>query len=117
MFEKICSHWGIFIPNFLFDADHYRELLFIVGFRDPEHYKAFDFDFPVVETKDINLFLEPEVIYTDRFKSYPEIKQGVVKHINTNTVYQWRRTYVRENKGKCSLVGEEGEKRIEILHI
>ena len=35
--------------------------------------------------------------YTDKFKVFDKVKEEVTKHINTNTIYQYRRFYIREN--------------------
>jgi len=40
--------------------------------------------------------------YKDTLKVYNEINNNVIKNITTNTIYQYRRYYVRENKnGLC----------------
>lgn len=84
---------------------HHRERIYIVGFRNVDFYNKFNFDFPVIKNKKIQNYLERKIsdkyYYTDRFKVFPKIKQNVVKHINTNTIYQYRRYYVRENKNNC----------------
>ena len=36
--------------------------------------------------------------YDKNFKVFNEIKKSVIKHINKNTIYQYRRHYTRENK-------------------
>lgn len=68
-------------------------------------YENFNFEFDRVEIDQISNYLEENVpqkyYYTDKLKVYNEIKKGIVKHINTNTVYQYRRFYVRENKSNC----------------
>lgn len=38
--------------------------------------------------------------YTNRFKIWPMIEEKVIEIISTNTIYQYRRTDVRENKTK-----------------
>ena len=100
-----------------------RERIFIVGF-DPNQInisqenfidEEFHFDFPhkVELTKNIhsviddaieteNLFYKPGHIYYDRMKD-------VI--VNPDTVYQWRRVYIRENKnGVCpTLTANMGE--------
>ena len=85
------------------DIPHHRERVFIVGFKENR-------EFELVKPNVINLpiinFLEDDILgkyyYTNRFVVYEKIQEGVVKHINTNTLYQFRRHYVRENmSGKC----------------
>jgi DNA (cytosine-5)-methyltransferase 1 len=83
----------------------HRERIYIVGFLDKIKYEKFNFDFDEVENEEIASFLEESVgnkyYYTDKLKVYDEIKKSVVKHITTNTIYQYRRYYVRENKSNC----------------
>ena len=80
---------------------HHRERIYIVGFLNQEAYDSFDFDFK--EQTNISLYnmLEENVgdkyYYTDKFKVFDKVKEEVTKHINTNTIYQYRRFYIREN--------------------
>lgn len=84
---------------------HHRERIYIVGFLDKEKYNNFSFDFKEKPTKNIIEFLESDVdkkyYYSNRYKVYPEVSKKVVNHINTNTIYQYRRYYIRQNKNKC----------------
>lgn len=79
-----------------------RERIYIVCFKNNDDYDKFNFDFSEVSLKALSSCLEVNIpdkyYYSERFKSYDKIKEGVIKNINTNTVYQWRRKYVRENK-------------------
>jgi len=79
-----------------------RERIYIVCFKNIELYNKFDFNFDEVENEPITNFLEenvPEKYYykTDSF-IYETLKKAVTNHISTNTIYQYRRYYVRENK-------------------
>lgn len=83
-----------------------RERIYIVGFLSEDDCQNFDMEFEEVENRPITDFLEPDVdekyYYDDRYVSFDVIDQGVVKKINENVVYQFRRHYVRENKsGVC----------------
>jgi DNA (cytosine-5)-methyltransferase 1 len=84
---------------------HHRERIYIVGFLDKAEYNKFNFDFKNKKNSNISRYLEDNInskyYYTDKLKVYDEIKKNVVKHIDTNTVYQYRRYYVRENKSNC----------------
>jgi DNA (cytosine-5)-methyltransferase 1 len=79
-----------------------RERIFIVAF-DPEQvpeYEKFSFPEEVKLTKTIHDFLEegkqPEKYYYPKgHKYYAELEKTITKK---DTVYQWRRVYVRENK-------------------
>lgn len=79
-----------------------RERIYIVGFRNIEHYKNFDFPMPQTLTltiKDmINLSdkLDDRFYYTDdKCSFYPLLQEQMT---SDETIYQWRRKYVRENK-------------------
>lgn len=58
--------------------------------------------FDTIQNQPIQDYLEDSVessfYYDNRFKIYDEIRKNITKHINTNTIYQYRRYYVRENK-------------------
>ena len=87
------------------NVPHHRERIYIVGFLDKKKFNNFNFDFDTCKNKQISAFLEKSIpnkyYYTDKLKVFDEVKKTVVKHINTNTVYQYRRYYVRENKSNC----------------
>ena len=75
-----------------------RERIFIVGFLDHKKAEKFKFPKPIKLTKNFKDFLEKDVdkkyYYEDKL-IYPELKKGIK---SKDTVYQWRRKYVRENK-------------------
>lgn len=77
----------------------HRERIYIVGVKSKAVYDAFTLDFPTVEKRPIHDFLESEVAskyyYTEASSTWPLLRNAVV---NPNTVYQYRRVYVRENK-------------------
>ena len=83
-----------------------RERIYIVCFKDKELYDKFDFDFKEVENEPIVNFLEEEkekiadkYYYTESKSAiYKKLAENAIKPIDTNTVYQYRRYYVRENK-------------------
>jgi DNA (cytosine-5)-methyltransferase 1 len=80
-----------------------RERVFIVGFRSPSSAERFEFPGVIpLETKFRDLLeqqVHPKYFYDDRFGAFPEIQSKVVRD---DTIYQWRRQYVRENKsGVC----------------
>jgi len=81
---------------------HHRERIYIVGFRDRDECDAFNFDFPSIECRPLSDFLEKSVsskyYYTEKLKVYEEVRKAVVKK---DTIYQYRRYYVRENKSGC----------------
>ena len=77
-----------------------RERVFIVGFLSKSAADRFTFPDAVPLTKSIadaveTSVVDPKYYYDERFDCYTEIKKAVK---STNTLYQWRRQYVRENK-------------------
>ena len=79
-----------------------RERIFIVGFKNKKVLNNFEFPKKVKLTKSFRDLLEtdvdPNYYYTNK-PLFEKIKDDIVK---MNTVYQWRRKYVRENKkGGC----------------
>ena len=79
-----------------------RERIYIVAFRSIEAYKEFEFPKPIeLTTKledliDYENKLDKRYYYTaSSFQHYKTIKKTIT---NKDTVYQWRRVYVRENK-------------------
>jgi len=79
-----------------------RERIYIVGFKDPILCENFSFDFPEVDLLPIVDFLESnpsnKYYYNGESAIYEKLKSDVIKNVNTNTIYQYRRYYVRENK-------------------
>lgn len=80
-----------------------RERVFVVGFRDPIKAEKFEYPKETPLTKTIHDCLEtqqvsPEFYYTDRYDCYKQISKAVK---SKDTLYQWRRQYVRENKSKA----------------
>lgn len=83
-----------------------RERIYIVGFKDIEQYKNFNFPKPinleqgVTDVIDFSKKVDESFYYTeDKYKFYNLLKESIVKN---DTIYQWRRKYVRENKSNVS---------------
>lgn len=81
-----------------------RERIYIVGFLDEK--EALNFDFSKIEklnltTKITDLIsqkkMDDSLYYTSKFKQFSELNEKIQK---TDTLYQWRRQYVRENKNQ-----------------
>ena len=79
-----------------------RERIFIVAFdpKQVENHKNFNFPKKIKLTKSIHDILEKgkqeeKYYYSKEHKYYPELKKTMT---SKDTVYQWRRVYVRENK-------------------
>ncbi len=80
-----------------------RERIYIVAFKDKKICDEFNFPQKVKSRQGINNLLEDNVddkyYYTDKVPFYQELEKQIIR---TDTVYQWRRVYVRENKnGLC----------------
>jgi len=81
-----------------------RERIYIVCFLDETHYNKFKF--PEIidndEKKKIIDMIETNVdnsyYYTNKLKIWNKINNSITKNVNTNTIYQYRRCYTRENK-------------------
>jgi DNA (cytosine-5)-methyltransferase 1 len=83
-----------------------RERIYIVGFSDVDACERFRFPLGDDECLPVADFLVGEVpdkyYYSDRFVCWELVRKGVVKHVSSDTVYQMRRQYIRENKsGVC----------------
>ncbi|MED3882813.1 DNA cytosine methyltransferase [Priestia megaterium] len=82
-----------------------RERIYIVGFLNEEHTKKFTFPDEIPLTNTLNKIINraskiedenyKKYYYTEATKFYSILKEGMTNH---DTVYQWRRVYVRENK-------------------
>lgn len=110
--EENLSKYGYFIKSSILDTSkitnlpHHRERIYIVCFKDEEKFSKFDFNFSKVKNDPIINFLETKIqdkyYYTDKLKVYDVIKNNINKNIkDCNTLYQFRRHYVRENKSNC----------------
>jgi len=80
-----------------------RERIYIVCFKDKEHFEHFRFPEKISFTKSIkeliDYHLDDESYYYDKSKHYDTLKGAMD---DDSTVYQWRRVYVRKNKsGLC----------------
>lgn len=79
-----------------------RERIYIVGFKNKEECDKFYFPEPIPLTTTIQEIINPTEQKEDKFyynnsKYYPMLEEAMT---NRDTVYQWRRVYVRENKSK-----------------
>lgn len=75
-----------------------RERIYIVGFKDKNVFEKFRFPKQKKLNVKITDLLEKqadEYFYYHKSKYYPQLKEEMT---NKDTVYQWRRKYVRENK-------------------
>ena len=100
--------YKVMSPHRYADVPQNRERVFIVGF-DPKQVPqssidSFKFPNPIRLTKTVPDCLtsvppDSSLHYTPKSKIYPVLKESV---LDPTTVYQWRRSYVRENhSGLC----------------
>ncbi len=81
-----------------------RERIYIVCFKNKKYCDRFEFPDDIADSKKKQLkeFIDNNVDtkynYSDRFKVWDEVSSNVTKDISTNTIYQYRRYYIRENK-------------------
>ncbi len=106
------SECGYFVKYQVLNAKDYgnipqnRERIYIVAFKSKKSYQKFEFPSPVELTTKLSDVIEFSKRVDDRFYYnkencffYDELTKRIV---SSNTVYQWRRVYVRENKsGVC----------------
>lgn len=99
----LCKYKVLNASNF--NVPQNRERIYIACFREFKDYLAFDFPKPIPLNKSVRDVIihdkvNPKYYYTaENFKQYDVLKSVVNKY---NTIYTWRRTYVRENKkGLC----------------
>ena len=100
---------GYYIKPFVLNACNYgnipqtRERIYIVCFRNKEHYKNFEHLKPIKLEKTLADLIDFEnkqddrYYYTEKCDFYDKLVAGITK---SDTCYQWRRVYVRENKSK-----------------
>jgi DNA (cytosine-5)-methyltransferase 1 len=81
-----------------------RERIYIVGFKSKKYANRFEFPDKLRKKPSLNDFInfktkvDDKFYYEDRYMA-PELRKSMR---SMNTVYQWRRQYVRENKsGVC----------------
>ena len=79
-----------------------RERIYIVGFREHEDYRNFEFPDPIPLKAKLRTVIDFEKVVDDKYYYKPEkcpfYDELAKAMIRDNTVYQWRRVYVRENK-------------------
>jgi len=77
----------------------HRERIYIVCVKSKKIFDKFNLEFMDIEKKKISEFLETNVpekyYYTNKSSTWDLVKNNVIKK---DTVYQYRRVYVRENK-------------------
>ncbi len=107
--NKSLEEEGYYVKAMVLNASQYgnipqsRERIYIVCFKDKSQYQKFDFPKPIKLEKSLKNVIDFEkdqddkFYYSDKTTFYNKLVEGVV---NSDTCYQWRRVYVRENKSK-----------------
>lgn len=79
-----------------------RERIYIVGFLDKNAFNNFQFPEPIELTKGLNDVIDFKSKVEDKYyyregkqKFYDKLEEDITSR---NSIYQWRRQYVRENK-------------------
>lgn len=98
--------YSILDTSIITDIPHHRERIYIICFKDKTKYDKFEFKFEKKSNRKISDFLEDNVndkyYYTNKYKVFDEINKEITKNIyEYNSIYQYRRFYVRENKNNC----------------
>ena len=98
---------GYHVKYQVLNAVHYgnipqnRERIYIVAFRNKKQYQKFEFPKPQELTTKLDNIIDYKnqvdlrYYYTDTCSFYDKLVEGMT---SKDTVYQWRRIYVRENK-------------------
>jgi DNA (cytosine-5)-methyltransferase 1 len=100
--EGYFLHLSILNTSKVTGIPQHRERMYLVGFRDRRCFDSYDAVFDIVEKRPVSEFLDRDVpsqyYYTqDRYKK--EIIDSVEAIVaRDDTLYQYRRTMVRENK-------------------
>ena len=85
---------------------HNRERIYIVGFLNEDYANKFYFPQPIRLTNKLKDEIDFENKVDDKYyythEKYPRIVEEMNKFDNQDTLYQWRRQYVRQNKSNMS---------------
>lgn len=97
--EKYYIKHNVLNTSSITNIPQHRERIYIICFKNKEDFEKFDLNFEKVKKDNIESYLENNVTdkyyYTNKLKVYDLLKENVTKK---NTIYQYRRVYVRENK-------------------
>lgn len=104
--ETLHKH-GYHVAHAVLNASEYgnipqnRERIYLVCFKDKKVFERFQFPEPIPLTNSIKDMLEdektiePRYFYTDKTPFFNKLVEGIT---DAETLYQWRRQYVRANK-------------------
>ena len=107
--KETLEHYGYFVEDKVLNTCEYgnlpqnRERIFIIGFLNENDYKNFKWPnkIPLKNTIETIVSWDKQVpkkyLYEEDKKCYKLLKENIKEH---NTIYQYRRVYVRENKNR-----------------
>lgn len=105
--KNALEYEGYYIKTMVLNSSQYgnipqtRERIYIVCFKEETHYQKFDFPEPTKLNKMLKDVInfddaqDEKFYYKDTCPFYDKLVENIT---SSNTCYQWRRTYVRENK-------------------
>lgn len=102
--QKELKNAGYYIKSNVLNTAEYsnvpqnRERIYIVCFKEKMLADKFKFPQPIKELKSIREFLDTNVSEEFSYKNSKYIEQLKKEMTRKDTIYQWRRIYVRENK-------------------
>lgn len=120
---NVLTKLGYYVKHKVLNAKDYgnvpqnRERIYIVGFKDKKAYENFIFPEPITLTKKLSDIIDysnklDEKYYYTRGKYKGDIYEKLVEAMDDeNSVYQWRRKYVRKNMSGVvpTLTANQGE--------
>lgn len=106
--REFLVHAGYYIKWKVLNAKEYgnvpqnRERIYVVGFKDRDTYEKFEFPEKIPLTQPLSSIIDFDAEVDEKYY-YREGKQPFYAELekditSSDTVYQWRRQYVRENK-------------------
>jgi DNA (cytosine-5)-methyltransferase 1 len=92
-------HFKVLNTSTITKVPQHRERIYIVCFKSKDLFDKFTLDFPKVEKDKITDYFQDEIdekyYYTEKSKTWKLLSESVK---DKNTIYQYRRVYVRDNK-------------------
>lgn len=97
--EKYNIIYKILDTSKITSIPQHRERIYIVGIRDKKIFNMFDLNFCEVKKQQLKDFLQKNVNDKYYYNKKTPIHKMIQDKVNRNdTIYQYRRVYVRENK-------------------
>lgn len=97
--EKYNVTYKVLNTSYVTKIPQHRERIYMVCLKNKKLFEKFKLTFPEVEKLDINDMLENEVDDKYYYNKNTEVHKMVTDKVTEyNTIYQYRRVYVRKNK-------------------